>query len=218
VLGFITMAAAIAAALYARQAAAAADQSNQTSREAYIADQRPWLAAAIEIAGPLQWNRSTFSLKLRVKLENTGKTPALTSYIYVRVFAHPCGRNLHDEQMALAEWVGKTVNGKIGLDIFPGQTRVWRKSTYGPEPDEMDRAQRWQRQQFGDDDGEFLPVLIGSALYYSSVDERPRHTSVICHVSRKPDGGTYRTISRTEGDIPADQLEVVWSSVRGLTD
>jgi hypothetical protein len=106
----------------------------------------------------------------------------------------------------------------MGINIFPGQTKVWHKSTYAPEQDQMDNTKRWQRQQFADETYEMLPVVIGSVLYYSSVADNPHHTPVICHIGRTPDDNGTRPITRTAGNIPVEELELVWSSIRGLTD
>ena len=81
----------------------------------------------------------------------------------------------------------------------------------------MDRTEKWQLQNFADDAYEILPVVIGFILYYSSVDHSPHHMPIICHISRRPDDSGYRSISCAAGNIPAEELELIWSSIRGLT-
>lgn len=84
--GFLTLIAAGGAALYAREAARAANKSLAHNRVTSQAELRPWLE--LEVAAEIfALNEKQGSLEYRLKVTNIGKTPAIEVYREARLFS-----------------------------------------------------------------------------------------------------------------------------------
>lgn len=193
-------------------------EANSISRDVYFADQRPWVAVDINVSGPIRIDRNGLSIRLDIELRNTGRTPALTTYVFLQVLAHACGRNVQVAQADIERLAMNSIDGKMGINLFPGQMRVWQKHTFTVDTLELTAIDRWHQQISSQANYELLPLVLGCVWYFSSGRKAPHRTPIICHISRKPDGGRYRVISRVDEQIPADELELRWSSIRMLAD
>ena len=64
------------AASAAREAARAAAEANIISRNLFVAEQRPWIQVTVEFDRSLKFDPKEASMRIKVTVENTGKSPA----------------------------------------------------------------------------------------------------------------------------------------------
>jgi hypothetical protein len=126
VIGAIGAASVLAALIYtargtraATAAAEAAVEANRLNREAFIAEQRPWLKIEAGIGGPLHWNMNGGNLSFVFDIENIGSSPALTTNVNIKLIIEPEDLKLEEKQRAFAEEV-RTRGPFTGYTVFPG--------------------------------------------------------------------------------------------------
>lgn len=85
-IGFLTLVAAVAAALYAKRAAVQARRSADIARDAFIASERAWLNISLVLDEPPSFSRDGgVSARVAVKISNIGKTPAINVHTNVDI-------------------------------------------------------------------------------------------------------------------------------------
>jgi hypothetical protein len=213
ILGLLTLAAAGAAAFYARRAAietergadAAADavkastEGNRLNREAFIADQRPWLSVEATAAGPIVWKGNAVEMKFLFVIENVGRTPALNVRIDVELRVELGSGRLDEEQRRLAD-EARARPAYMGHTVFPGRRL---EISYILEAGAAELANASAAMGGSD---LILPHILGCASYYSAFAEGSHQTGFIYEILRRWPDGSHRLVGRSGGDVPADQL------------
>jgi hypothetical protein len=188
------------AAAAAKQAAEATAEANRINREAYLADQRPWLRIDAVVAGPITWKADSVNMRFVFGLENVGRTPALNARIDVELLLEPGDMRLDQEQRRIAD-KARSLPPHMGFTIFPGRRLEF---SYGlaAGPAELAAA----AAGMGGSDL-LMPHVLGCASYYHSASPELSHQTGFIYevVWRRPQEGV-RLIARSDGDIPADQL------------
>jgi hypothetical protein len=132
-LGFVTMMAAIGAALFAERAA------HHTKRSANIAStaNRPWIAIGLRLRDGLVSQRGGISGGFTLSYENLGQSPALNIGI----------RALLRDGTAPRVDVAQKAAGVSGQTLFPGDEREIEVSALLPSEDNVDRPNQaaWHR-------------------------------------------------------------------------
>jgi hypothetical protein len=226
ILGGITMVAAIAAAVYARQAAsetkrganAAADaadaaaEANSLNRQTLVADQRPWIKVGVTVAGPVVWGHETCLISMSVAMENIGKTPAREVVVYTRactssIIGEARGKltieNNHvANQLQLAHWC-ETERESGGATIFPNE-RTEHKLDVGLTAGIVMRNKK-ARERAGPTGDQLSIYVVGCVDYRNAFDASIHQTGFIFDVFREAPGKS-RLFGPSDGDIPAAQV------------
>jgi hypothetical protein len=200
------------AAAAAKEAAEAAAEANRLNREAYVADQRPWIAALRTPGGPITWDSNGCRFSVRFVLRNTGRTPALKVDIRSKVLIRYGGDNWVKEQLQVAEGVREGYSSPIGVTIFPGsEAPVIHQILI--EKNQLDEELEFSRSLFKDGKPRIFPTGVGCVDYYLSVGEdmsieNRRQTGFIFHVLRRLHGREVNGISPDDGVIPDHEIEL----------
>ena len=201
----------------AARSADAALVANQVSRDAMIADQRPWVSVEIELVSGLTWNENGASVTFKFILSNSGRTPALFTRVDAKFYSH-WGFGVAADQRAFAAQHSTRRGEFLNSTIFPGQTLPLSISFSIPD-DEIARAAANLTTDNPELAGWASPHLIGCASY-ESVLGGPRHQSGFTAELRRGvplnPGGVV--ISRALGDIPIHELRFMRGFEDGHTD
>lgn len=142
------------AANAAEKAANAAIASNEISRGIMIAEQRPWIAVEVNVAGPLAYDAKGWDagvrwhIPLKYNLRNLGKTPATNVSFFAEIIPYviPC-------------WpAGKIKDGKPQGESTPGTDIIEEIKNICGFPDDMSSLNMgWGTVVFPEEriDGEF---------------------------------------------------------------
>ena len=112
------------AATAAQRAANAALKANQINRALFVAENRPWINVTVEVGSALKFDANGATLKLKIMLENTGKSTA--EAIHRKFVIHPHAEDTREQLEALAlgqmdlEWP----QDDPGELLFPGHART----------------------------------------------------------------------------------------------
>jgi hypothetical protein len=94
----------------ANAAADSANASNQIMRDAFIADQRPWITIDAELAKPSEYIGSEFRIPIKFTIKNVGKVPAVNTWNANEIYV--------DTGQGVAIWdVQKTFCRRIRTDF-----------------------------------------------------------------------------------------------------
>jgi len=199
----------------ARDAGKAAIESNRINRDAMIADQRPWVAVTVAMAGPMTWNENGVNFPFLVICENTGRTPALNVSIDLRVHGD-FSTKAPERQRSLADHV-RSRPPYMGFTIFPGKTLSQEISgAIGLAELEWIKAD-W-KNTFGDEYDGIIPVLVGCVTYGCAFDNERRQTGFIRSIRRVRPLNDSLEISRALGDIPLQDLAMFAGLKEGYTN
>jgi hypothetical protein len=182
----------------ARRASRAAIASNTLSREALIADQRPWISLAFNLSTPITWENDSCNFYFEVVIKNVGKTPALNALISY-VGYHMAMTDVLDRQFAFSDQVRQHPTN-LGTTIFPGDDvrQSWNVSI----PVEEARA-GWRASEYQNLERVF-PCIYGCVQYRSTFHQEPRQTGFI-YIVRRPEG-VLLPIEPNQGSIPREDL------------
>ena len=165
-----------------RLATEAATYSNRLSREAMIADQRPWVSVLVDLDGPLRWDVNGCNLSFGFNLTNTGRTPA--RFVSVNVQAVSLV-GLGDRQLlqrSFADQV-RTRRSSYGTTIFPGSC-VRHSIAVVISNDEIERTRKWWKERNNMDYDGIMPIIFGCVNYFTTFDLMPHQTGFIFDIVR----------------------------------
>ncbi|MBU4435465.1 MAG: hypothetical protein KKC14_13745 [Alphaproteobacteria bacterium] len=149
-----------AAADEARKSSAAGEEANRISREALVADQRPWISITnVSLAGPITFHpQNGWRIDLVFKFKNVGRSPALNVIPSIKVLV-PQNRNLPEVHRLFAEETRANAHRHFGQTVFPGQPGEQGVST-DITIDEFNAA-----MDFPNDSKLIHPTIIGVIAY-----------------------------------------------------
>jgi hypothetical protein len=189
-------------------AAKAANDANELNRQAFLADQRPWIAEDAAVGAPVRWSTNGCTITLGFSLENTGRTPAMHVRVRMKIFSM-LRQDIIKEQMALSD-SAKNDNPSYGLIIFPGRTRNQLYSLTINIKQIQEANKIWAEEQ---PEEEFIcPHIIGCVQYYtlSGVE----HQTGFFYNLVKSDGSM---IMRRDGDLSPEEVRLQRSFMVGRT-
>jgi hypothetical protein len=160
----------------ATKATRAAIAANEQSRDAFLADQRPWLAVKLQGGAPLTWNVNGLNLQVFVSMRNFGRTPALRVDTHWKVLIDVGVMDFEEQQIAFADSV-RNQNPILRRTIFPSR-RV--KQTEGTTVS-YEEIEKWKQRLGPASAGiDFLrPWIIGCVNYSSPLDGKTHQTGFI---------------------------------------
>lgn len=157
------------------KAAEAALEANRQGREAFIAEQRPWLKIAdILPRSVLTWLADGAHLEIGVLIENVGRTPARFAIVNVGVEPY-CDNISQSEIYVNMVKFGRARTDTDGHVVYPGDPIEVRHSVT-IEGSSMEIRER-------------RPVLILCASYLNPIDGRVHQTGAVAQIEQKV---TYR--------------------------
>jgi hypothetical protein len=202
---------AVKATDQAKIAASAAIESNELSRNAMIAEQRPWVSIEIGLAGPLTWSDTGADFVFQFDLQNLGQSPALNVFVDIEIHGF-FGSNGIELQRNLSTRLRNRPFMVLGINLFPGKdARFQNRISIGPEAIEA-ITNRWA-SEFNTNSSWISPLLVGCVSYFSVFDSR-HETGFIRQIRLISAINGSLAISPESGDIPVSNLQVV----RGLQD
>lgn len=228
IVGAVTMGAAIAAAMFAREAAEhteagakAASEAVDVSRITLAAAQRAWVSIECHIEGTWQSGATHsgpgYFLSIRGQSKNCGNEPAVDlrfhAHIGINGVESATAPGLLDPMAASPEklqaFSDRWINAPGGEVVFPGEPSRLGHEVFLSQ-DEINRAvalfPNTENREF------FSPYLIVSCIYKTAQLEGARHTSIMYHLFR------HRQV---DGRSDAAMFEVVpdwWASQHPLMD
>ena len=194
----------------AKDAVKAASDANRLNRDNFLATERPWIAADIEVGGPLRYDVNGANITLRFQLKNVGHSPATHLWIRPQGLALPFGIDNFDpraiQQKIYTEMKTRPLS-PWGITLFPGDTIV-ENMTMSIGAEELKRS-----TQIVD----FIEPTIVGTIDYSFVFEDGHHqTGFVVELRRsdtpRPESTAKKrspaAIFPDEGDIPATELRL----------
>ncbi len=166
----------------ARKSAEAAENANKLSREALIADQRPWISPTFELTSGVSRKANGYHFSLLFRLKNIGKSPALNVWPESEVHGQfgnfqPATRQ-REHAKTLAERPPST-NLSLGYTIFPGDEFAIEVGLNVP----IEHVIKFNEMLGTMDvkDFKFLPpvTVLGSITYRTTFDDQLRYTGFI---------------------------------------
>lgn len=171
VAGLFTTIAAVAAALYARNASAEARRTADLARDALVASDRAWINADLAQVENLTFAPDgTLSMSVNVRVQNIGKTPAMNVHTSVQLVLDHNKAPSAIKELARHQRVEDITNSRI---LLPGDgyLRPWGPSAH-PCEQGMDADQDW-----------YLPAVIGVVTYQTHPDMALRQTAFASFIS-----------------------------------
>lgn len=160
------------------RAANAATASNELSRRALVADQRPWLTVEIEPSGPIRWPNGGLEVSYKLTIKNIGKSPAL-GVTHLESVVLDRNASLATQQKEIQKSVSMVGSTFGAANIMPDDKRQMI-FTMQVRPEDVERAAApWT----GEGGPKLVtPVLIGSVEYRTGFDDQPHHTGFIYEI------------------------------------
>ena len=90
------------ALIYSARGTRAAIEANDINRQAYMADQRPWLTVRARVVSDLTHVHSGFQIKILLLIKNVGKSPATHIFGDAKGLARDESSDVHAEQREFA--------------------------------------------------------------------------------------------------------------------
>jgi hypothetical protein len=201
-----------------RRATKAATEANELSRQALIADHRPWLAVDVDFTEPITWDDVGGHFHFIFTIRNTGRTPALYVHIDPNIICFP--DTLRSVAVAEAQRrIAEEVRGhdrSWGFAVFP-EERVEIRSSAIVSKAAISRAIA-QHRKHGVRSDSLGPWLVGSVSYCSAFDKKAvMQTGFVRPIARIVDGRAF-DFGPSDGTIPVDQLELRHSDESGVAD
>lgn len=218
ILGVLTLVAASAAALYASQAASetkrsadaaeraveAAARANQINREAYMADQRPWLSVSYAPHSGLEWTDSHCFFDIAFSLKNSGRTPALKAFVEIRLMPDSNLAMFPKRQRDLSDEVLAGRSYRPAITVFPESEERY---VLGIQSASSKIPVRRNGPQGEAESLDAVQLRIVGCVQYSSSEEGPLHqTGFMFTVFRKENGRFDLSLLPSMGDIPKECL------------
>ena len=180
---------------------AAAQESNRLNRDAFITTQRPWIAARVEIAGPLEYDVNGLNVSAFFYLTNTGNSPAIHVNVYPQVAAPAIGvDNIFDVRGIIQNSITQRRNALLspwGSTIHPAQTNTEKYKIVSISKDELTRIT--QKVKY------IHPVLIVVIEYRFVFDAGVHFTAFALDIEQwSPQG--RKSIAPSDGNIPPQEL------------
>ena len=191
VTGILTLLSAVAAAIYARVAAAESRRSADIAQQALVAGERAWLSVHVTPEGPLRFSQhGGLSLEIGVHIKNIGKTPALNVHTNVD--------EIHFGLVTPPERAGDFAKSKRVVDttssrlLLPDQqyVRPWVPSGEGAT-----------------DEFPLYPVLVGCVTYQISPDGTLHQTAFAMMITRKDELGLL--LHEPGMEVPQENLKFI---------
>lgn len=206
VIAFFTLCAAAAAAIFAKHAsdhtrdgASQARRSADSAEESLIAAERPWIKVDAKIGKninfPLDGNgKKQGSVSVDFTLTNFGKSPALNTLIYAKIWPNRWGVT-QDLKMEFAghlsarkEWP------KIGFTIFPGDPRTFTHHLT-VSPDDIERTRASYRALGAEN---FIaPDILCCVVYVNPRTNADHETGMVFLIHRDGAGTNLLNINET---------------------
>jgi hypothetical protein len=205
---FLVLDANESARMSAKAAVAAANASsraNDLSRQALIADQRPWIAVSIEPSGPITWANGGMQVPFKITLKNIGKSPAL-KLRHIEGMVLDMNADLLGRQSEFRNML--PVGGGIGaINLMPGdEVQVIINQQVDAQSVERSSAARAEQGP-----KLVVPVIVGAADYYTEFDADVHSTGFIYEIGFwDPTKGITVTAMNpaADGDIPQDRVRI----------
>lgn len=183
----------------------AGERQIKLTREIFVANQRPWIKASVDIAGDFQSNGETGVVQLAISMENVGSTPALCVHPFIMTYPNVGGGSLLDAYGKLAETFRRQpINTSgYGLTLFPkeplirlehgGTAAIWHKNNI-----DMGAARGGLDQQ-----GLSICVLID---YISVVGDKHYQTGFIFFLMKEIETGSWTSFELDESYVARGKL------------
>ena len=202
----------------ARDAANAAVQANDISRDIFVATERPWVTAAIRAGSPLTYDVDGLNVALQLTLKNVGHSPAKDVFVDLRLLSLTQGNA--DPSALLQEMVNAAKQrppGCFGHQLFPGSTFDQNIST-ATGKDQLEQLLK---------EIDFVILHAVICISYRFVFESGvHHTGYVLDIQRSKvprqvsidKNRALGTIFPDEGDIPAEELRILHSPIFSIAD
>ena len=171
--------------------------------------ERPWISPIVNPVGSLTVTEHGIHLKIRVEVNNVGKSPAVGIWISPS-FYFPKGRpDLADHVKRICEQTKSPTSwGRI---VFPSKTQPYIENwVISGTPEEVERAVAV--------DDMYTAMVIVAVGYRSTVDEEARHYTTVLYDLAWIDPTLpipLRSMLRRGVDYPMEQLSLVVSPLFG---
>jgi hypothetical protein len=152
-----------------RAAIAAAQASNEISRQHMIADQRAWLTVTLEATSDLVIDHRGCGFDVSARITNIGKTPALNAHTEMALTL-----NYDDAVQALGKFSNEN------RDAMPRWSRVVLPTEHYDRPWRL-HAHKIEIEQFNKG-GNILPIVVGCVTYQILPDRSVHQTKFIYHM------------------------------------
>ncbi|MBT2795299.1 hypothetical protein [Paraburkholderia strydomiana] len=186
-------------------AANASSKANDLSRQTLIADQRPWIAVSIEPAGPITWANGGMQVPFKVTLKNIGKSPALRLR-HIEAMVLDMNADLPGTQVTFRQMLA--VGGGIGaINLMPGD----EAQLIVNQQADAQNVERSSAAWAGEGPKLVVPVIVGSADYYTQFDTNAHTTGFIYEIGFwDPAKGVTVTAMDpvADGDISQDRVRI----------
>jgi hypothetical protein len=182
-------------------AAKAAEDANRINWQAYIADQRPWLAINFKLDGPLTCSENDVTLELLFRIRNVGKSPAVMARMRTELVKRSDLSDVQRRQFFLTEKIEK--QGTVHIDgrtIFPGSYIEFARQITASNDMFMYIIRNQVTISYR------LPIIIGSVSYSPTSGDVMYQTGFIIEILRlRDDGDPTDSMDGLQG-IPANRL------------
>jgi len=186
-------------------AANASSKANDLSRQALIADQRPWIAVSIEPAGPITWANGGMQVPFKITLKNIGKSPALRLR-HIEAMVLDMNADLPGTQATFRQMLA--AGGGIGaINLMPGD----EAQLIINQQADAQNVERSSAAWAGEGPKLIVPVIVGSADYYTQFDTDVHTTGFIYEIGFwDPAKGITATAMDpvADGDISQDRVRI----------
>lgn len=198
--GILALLSAIAAAIYAKNAATESKRNADIARDSLIASERAWLNVNVIPLGALQFHPAgTVDILIGVEITNVGKTPALNVHTHVEM-----SLNYQQIPNLLKELASKQrhVNTKWSRLLLPAQSYV----------------RRWGAgTELQHDDTGILPVIYGVVTYQLIRDGSLHQTAFAVMLSKRDPAGDSTSLFMREKYVAATDI-VIEETTGGFAD
>jgi len=175
-------------------------RANEIMGEAYLTDQRPWLALRISSQKPLKINNLDVSIELACFVKNIGKTPATIVNLRAIILPPPSHPNeVSDRFMAFCEQ--QKTAGIFSIGLMPNDNpkidlRIWAA------------APEFERHVHESENGDCIFLMIFACVTYkSSIDKELHQTGLVYRLSRGVEPLYWFPVPNCE--IGAEQLHII---------
>jgi uncharacterized membrane protein YphA (DoxX/SURF4 family) len=199
-IGFFTLVAAVAAALYARRAAVQARRSADIARDAFVAGERAWINIELALEESPDFSRDGgTSANVAVKVSNIGKTPAINVHTNVAMTLSLQRAPGLLRDLAERSRHADPSNGRL---LLPG---VYYHRPWSPSVDPLESGNEWGQASV-------LPMIVVCVTYQTLPDMALHQTAECFMVGVKSEHSRFPSSFQRGAFTPLDQTMIQgWS-------
>jgi hypothetical protein len=175
------------------------------TRKMFVAEQRPWISIEVlDIASPLSFDKKGVVLRFKIRIENTGRSPAENVRQHWDVLPNADKARAELQRISIEHrekiWREDEPPGQL---LFPGR-----------KPERTRKFRIWRRE-FSKINEEFEPVLIGCITYETKIANERLQTVYFGPIQKNIKSDKRRSFTLLDvGEIPQSQMRITGDFVQ----